>query len=316
MQSCNEQTLGELHDLCFNLMRSVGDDEKLTPLRNRATCWLALEYVVLAIDAVLIFGVLAHLPTGIGYPLAVVLVASLIPVLFKIEVRHGKEFRSSGKFETELTALKSIIAQHKPFLTSVVWDELCSDDRRLAIRAFMRYSLRCLAVSTLEKDTLVPVTDRQPNRFGVLCAQYYGAFEPDCIILQALGKLILIDGQSSSQIESAEIASTIGDLRRLRSPSSNERLSRRTMPDADYVAVQTQFVQYLGCYGDSSSLHVLGTLARDKRYPALRTEAKQAIEQVQSRLAGANCELLHIPSPAQDSDLLRSTGNKGESKES
>ncbi len=279
IQPGKDQRFGELCELCSELMAPLGDGKTLSRLRYRSYCWYASAIFLILFIYLMIFLVLSTLTGGLAWSLVIGLGISMVSGIFQISARRGSELRHAGGFENELKELSTVIAQHKTYIVSANWDDLSIDDRHLAIRAFMRYSLRCLSVSILEKATLVPVGNKEPNRFvPSLGARYYGTFEPDPLILMVLGKLITIDARISSHLDySVEIGTLIGDLNRLRIPTG-ERIPRKTMADDAYTAVQAQFVQYLGRYGDANSLRVLRTLARDKRYPGLQAEAKLAID--------------------------------------
>ncbi len=82
--------------------------------------------------------------------------------------------------------------------------------------------------------------------------------------------------------------------------------------------------------GNASTIPVLEEYISKQSVPRLRRKAEVALEKLKERLGDTSllrqvgvagtpaesCALLHISSPAQDSDLQRSTGNKSESKES
>ncbi len=226
--------------------------------------------------------------------------------------RCHKEFKAWGAYEVELNAFQQAINNHRLALAGIDVGTIAAYERKLAVETFFSYALHFMALSRLEQKSGIPLTNCRRTQYG---HEYLGAFEPDEDVLMALGRLILNAAEplsASGYVTYAE--SLASDLWILRTKVSENAHQRKTMADPEYVAVQTQFAQYLGRYGDANSLCVLRTLAHDKRYPGLQAEAKLAIDQVKSRVADPADELLHLPATPKDIDLLHTRDDQSISK--
>ncbi len=301
----------EVVTLCKELAAVHCHNADLRSLRRRQL--LRMVFTIVLTGALYYLGgsIASRMSTNVAGLLCCILIISWLTILMSVVSWGRKETTCCGAYEVELTAFQQVINNHRQALLGMDVRTIPGDDGRLVVATFLNYALHCIAISRFEQKSGFPLTDRKISRYG---HDYLGAFEPDKDILCALGDLLLQGTCITGTIGYAkQIQSMSSDLWILRTKESGLPKQRKTMADDDYVGVQAQFVRYLGCCGDASSLRVLRILARDKRYPALRSVAKQAIEQVKSRIAGENSELLHIPSPAQGSDLLHSVDDHGNS---
>ncbi len=304
-QSNKETAHLELRKFCSELTEANRGGIEITSIARYIRIIKCAMVALMLFSYLSVFWVLTHLEGEIEEVLCSLLIINFILCLNVLASRAANNIKQQGAFENELCTFEAVINKDRNFLNSIDFELVSSADRAMATETFVAYALRSLSVCRVEKSIAFPVTERRVTRYG---AEFLGVFEPDLTILRALGDLLRIGILTNSLLcSTAKIESIVHDLWILRTKTGNERRERKTMPDGDYEKIQTQFVRYLGCYGSARSVGVLHTLARDKRYPALQGEAKQAIEQVKSRMAGANGELLHIPSPAQDNDLLHST---------
>ncbi len=242
---------------------------------------------------------------------------STLTALWVYAVNRGatqmrNELSKTGGFEAELIAYEQIIDSCGHSLSVEEFVDASLSDQTTVIETFIDYIMRCIMVSRVEQKMGIPVTNRKVSRYG---GRFLGAFEPHPVVLQALGRYLLVP-QSGTEISrhADEIATISSNLWTLRTKPSGQHCQRDSMVDEDYVAVQKQFAQYLGRYGDANSLGVLRTLARDNRYQGLQAEAKLAIDQVKSRMADPAGDLLHLPATSKDIDLLHTRDDQSFSK--
>ena len=307
-----EETRSELATLCKQMASILPCKADLGAIVRR----LRLIGLVALVSLSVLFYIGASNPLKLSTTMATlfgcILIIGWVTKFITLINSCHKEFKACGAHEVELTAFQQAINNHRHALAEIDLGTFPANERRLAVETFLSYALHFVALSRLEQKSGIPLTNRKYSRYG---HEYLGVFEPDVDVLMALGRLILTAAEPlSASGYVTYVASLSCDLWILRTKVSENAHQRKTMADADYVAVQAQFVEYLGRYGDAGCLRVLGTLARDKRYCALQVDAKQAIAQVKSRIAGANDELLHIPSPSHESDLLHTGDDHGISK--